>query len=57
MANSFLSSWKKYTIYKWKHEQKHYTDHSLVFGKQKKKKSETLFSPQSHKPWLQDFKK
>lgn len=38
MANSFLSSWKKYTIYKWKHEQKHYTDHSLVFGKQKKKK-------------------
>lgn len=53
---------KNYTIYKWKHQQKHYTDHSLVFrqaGKKKKKKKnqETLFLTTRSKPQTSRLKK
>lgn len=51
---------KKYTIYKWKHQQKHYTDHSLVFRQAEKKEKEnrkTLFLTTKSKTLTSRLKK
>lgn len=47
---------EKYTIYKWKHQQKHYTDHSLVFRQAGKKKKESGNIISHHKVKTYDFK-
>lgn len=47
---------KKYTIYKWKHQQKHYTDHSLVFRQAEKNKIKLENIISHHKVKNPDFK-